>query len=172
MVEGVCDTAVPIITKLFCNDRACNIAKRYSCAACLLAGTTSLEVWRMSLRQCSHCQRFFTPNPRTAAFQKACSSASCRHARKQRADYRRRDKNPGYDKSRRPKRLQWATNNPTYYRNYRASRPVYTERNRRQTRERVKRVRRMFANQDAIARSIDGVVLCLLHRACLQTQTL
>jgi hypothetical protein len=138
-------------------------------------------------KRCRICREWFTPDVRTARFQKTCSAASCRQERKQQADHQWRANNPDYDASRQGKKRAWAHAYPDYWRKYRFTHPTYAERNRVKTRERKKASRLrfanqdaigrdpvgyleglrpagMFANQDAIARPIDGILTFLVRR--------
>ena len=97
---------------------------------------------------CGVCGDLFAPDARTRGFQKVCGKPACRRERKRLADARWRANNPGYrDKD---KVRQWAAGYPGYWRAWRAVHPVYMERNRQQTRERVQASRLLFAKQDAI----------------------
>lgn len=105
-------------------------------------------------KRCRICGEWFMPDARTARFQKACSSASCRQERKRQADRGWRANNPGYRDA--VKMRQWAAQYPTYWRLWRAAHPDYVERNRMRTRERQKASRLVFAKQDAIRRDPVG----------------
>lgn len=47
-------------------------------------------------KQCEFCGKFFVPDPRVGVRQRACSRSSCKDARKQSAQRRWVDANPGY----------------------------------------------------------------------------
>ena len=101
-------------------------------------------------KRCGVCGDGFVADARTRRFQKVCPKPDCRRVRKQQADARWRSKNEGYDASRAAKKRVWAKTYPHYWQTYRTADPDYAQRNREQTRERVKRSRLLFANQDAI----------------------
>jgi hypothetical protein len=100
------------------------------------------------------CGDLFVPDVRTRGLQKVCGKPACRRERKRLADTRWRSANPGYrdqDKMRR-----WAEEYPNYWLAWRAAHPAYVERNRQQTRERVRASRLLFAKQDATQRDPVG----------------
>lgn len=108
-------------------------------------GVASMSVCK---KRCRVCRDWYRPDPRAREGQTVCAKPACRRERKRRADRRWRAANPGYrdkDKVRR-----WAASYPDYWQNWRATHPDYVERNREQTRERLKASRLMFAKQDAI----------------------
>ena len=107
-------------------------------------------------KRCGVCGEGFVPDARTRRFQKVCGQAACRQARKQQADARWRSRNAGYDASRAAKKRAWSKTYPDYWRHYRATHPLYTERNREQSRQRKRRSCLWFANQDAINRDPVG----------------
>lgn len=110
----------------------------------------------MTTRRCMICGEAFVPDARTRRFQKVCGKESCGRARKKLADQKWRAKNPGYSSGRAGKTRAWARGYPAYWREYRAAHPTYAERNRSQTRERMRASRRVFAKQDAIRRDPVG----------------
>lgn len=127
------------------------------------------------------------PDVRTARFQKACGKPACRHQRKWQADAGWRAKNRDYGSVRHGKIRDWAAGYPGYWRAWRAAHPDYVQRNRDQTRERVRasrlmfakhdamtqdpvgyleglRVPGMFAKHDAMSRPVDGILTFLVRR--------
>ena len=115
-------------------------------------------------KRCRLCGEWFMPDARTARFQKACPQAACRRERKRLADALWRAKNEGYDATRQGKKRAWVAAYPNYWQSYRARHPDYVERNRAKTRQRCKASRLVFANQDAMARPIDGILTFLVRR--------
>lgn len=107
-------------------------------------------------KRCGVCLGWYLPDPRTRGIQKTCGNPACRRTRKQRADAQWRAKNPGYDATRSAKKQAWAKAYPDYWSSYRATHPAYTDRNREQTCERKRRSCLWFANQDAIQRDPVG----------------
>ena len=118
----------------------------------------------MRTRHCLICGATFVPDARTRRIQKVCGKDFCHRARKRLADQKWRAKNPKYSSGRAGKTRIWARDYPGYWRNYRATHPDYAERNREQTRERMRASRGVFAKQDAMAGSIDGIVTFLIGR--------
>lgn len=115
----------------------------------------------MSVRKkrCRVCRDWYRPDPRARKGQKVCAKPICRRERKRRADRQWRAGNPGYrDKD---KVRQWAAAYPDYWQNWRATHPDYVERNRKQSRQRMKASRLMFAKQDAIRRDPVGYLEAL-----------
>lgn len=115
----------------------------------------------MKTRHCLICGDVFIPDARTRVFQKACGKEFCRRARKKLADRKWRAKNPGYSSGRAGKMRAWAREYPRYWQDYRAAHPDYTQRNRDQTRERMRASRRVFAKQDAMRRDPVGYLSLL-----------
>lgn len=78
-------------------------------------------------KRCQFCGRWYTPDPRTAHFQKACTNKSCR---KQRQRQKNRDwaaRYPDYHSYRGAKISQWAAK-IQYWKRYRATHPEYARR--------------------------------------------
>lgn len=59
------------------------------------------------LKSCQFCGRYYRPDPRVGARQKACRRESCRKARKILAQHRWAEHNPGYFRGRYPYVKQW-----------------------------------------------------------------
>ncbi|HRC26556.1 MAG TPA: hypothetical protein PKX87_03895 [Alphaproteobacteria bacterium] len=116
------------------------------------------------------CGEGYVPDARTRRIQKACGKLSCRRARKKLADQGWRAKNPGYCSGRVGKMRTWALEYPTYWKDYRASHPDYTQRNRNQTRERMRVSRCVFAKQDAMRRDPVGYLAMLRPPALFAKQ--
>lgn len=102
----------------------------------------------MAQKTCEVCGDTFTPDARAREFQKVCGKPACRRERKRLADARWRAANPGYRDQ--AKIRQWAAAYPDYWQKWRSAHPAYVERNRQQTRERIRASRLLFAKQDAI----------------------
>jgi hypothetical protein len=107
-------------------------------------------------KRCQVCREWFTPDVRTARFQKVCGAAVCRRERKRLANAGWWTNNGDYDVARQGKKRAWAAAYANYWQTYRAQHPGYVQRNRELTRERMKASRLMFANQDAIRRNPVG----------------
>lgn len=76
-------------------------------------------------KKCAYCGRRYEPDPHTARHQRACPRPECRRARQNEKQRVWRARNPGYERSRGPKRAAWARDYPDYWRQYRASHPEY-----------------------------------------------
>lgn len=59
------------------------------------------------LKHCQFCGRYFRPDPRVGARQKACRREACRKARKIRAQHRWTEHNPRYFRGRYPYVKKW-----------------------------------------------------------------
>lgn len=102
-------------------------------------------------KRCEFCHAWFTPDPRTAQNQTCCSDPSCRKKRRFETQRSWRQKNPGYDRTRKEKIKNWARDYPAYWHKYRKEHPDYTHRdNRRRVLSRRKAA--LSAKQDLISR--------------------
>lgn len=120
------------------------------------------------MKRCLICGDAFEPDPRTRGIQKVCPKTACGRERKRSADARWRAANPGYRDA--AKMRRWAEDYPDYWRRWRAAHPAYVERNRKQTRERVRASRLLFAKQDAIQRDPVGYLEGLRSEAMFAKQ--
>ena len=123
-----------------------------------------------STQRCHYCGRDYVPDPRTAAFQKSCRRSACRQARQRHAYQSWWAQNRDYDQPRRGEIRRWAKDYPDYWKRYRQTRPAYAQRNRRQTRERLRARRAMFAKQNAMAHPIEGILTYLVTREVFAKQ--
>ena len=145
---------------------------------------------RTSRKTCLFCGRSYSPDPRTAAFQKACPRDVCRRERRRRQWQSWQKRHPNYRKSEssKNKTKAWAKTNPDYWRRYRAEHEPYREREKHRMaakRRKVRRVAKTTARQrisverlleletmlgpgvakpTAIARRVDALVSYLLWR--------
>jgi hypothetical protein len=110
---------------------------------------------RKSQKRCDYCQKLYTPDPRTAAHQKSCSSPECRKERKKRADQSWRMRFPNHPRDRRNKIRAWARTYPDYWRRYRATHPDYVQ-NDNKRRRRARKIAASAAKQDAIRQIAVG----------------
>lgn len=86
-------------------------------------------------RYCACCGSPFTPRPQAPA-QTFCSSPDCQRARKREWQRVKRQSDPQYQEDQLGAQRRWAVRNPDYWRNYRAAKPKYEQRNREQQRAR------------------------------------
>lgn len=150
----------------------------------------------MTEKRCLYCKEIFTPHPRKGNKQETCGKPECRKKRKRETDRKWRKANPQWSQERRGKVRAWAKQHPDYWKQYRDDNPEYVEENRRQTKERMRARRQVFAKQDVIRTSpieslkaiqaikwqktfakqdvirlqLDGVLAFLITRECLQNQ--
>lgn len=87
-------------------------------------------------KKCSFCGRLFLPDPRVGERQKTCSREECRRQRKTLSQKRWVENNPDYFRGRYEHTRNWLDQHPGYLRQFRASHPEYTEKNRIRSRER------------------------------------
>jgi hypothetical protein len=107
----------------------------------------------MERRACQHCHTFFKPlrNPQ----QRFCSRRVCQNARKAIWRRARLKKDPDYRENQQHACQRWRGRNPVYWKQYRASHPHYTEKNRENQRIHQQKLRlcnkaSQFANSDAL----------------------
>ena len=109
----------------------------------------------MKQKRCLYCGDWYTPDPRTAAFQKSCGKKACRQRRKSQAQDHWLDKNPNHFRG--PdhylQQKDWLTRHPGYLRRYRAKHPDYVVADNRKRRERKLRQKRQRTDmKDAMLR--------------------
>lgn len=89
----------------------------------------------MENRRCAGCRRRFTPRAQTPN-QRFCSAAACQRERRRRWQREKRRSDPDYQENQARAQQRWAERHREYWREYRATHPQYTARNRAQQRER------------------------------------
>lgn len=94
----------------------------------------------MAQPRCPYCSRWFTPAPRKGARQTTCGRRACRRRHKRELGRRWRAKNPEPTLGRHGKVRAWAAG-CDYWKVYLKTHPEAAERNRVQTRERMRRLR-------------------------------
>jgi len=94
----------------------------------------------MKAKRCVICGRYFQPYSRNARRQILCGRRECRQHKKQEMARAWWKKNPDCLVERQKKKRAWAKG-CDYWGTTRKSNPVYTARNREQTRERMRRLR-------------------------------
>ncbi|MFH1723662.1 MAG: hypothetical protein ABII00_03460 [Elusimicrobiota bacterium] len=97
------------------------------------------------LKTCLYCHRRFEPDPRTAAFQKACKREACRRERRRRKWQSWHKRHPDYRKGepQRNKKKAWAKTYPDYWKAYRAGHGEYRKRERRRMAAKRRRTQRV-----------------------------
>jgi len=78
---------------------------------------------------CSHCGRYFIPDPRQKN-QRYCSEKVCQQARKSSWQRRRMKSDPVYRANQKQSQADWLSNHEDYWKRYRADHPEQTARNR------------------------------------------
>lgn len=145
-------------------------------------------------KRCAICGRWYQPDNRTRRHQACCKKASCRKERKARANKSWRTRHPGYDKSRKLKKRDWAQKSDDYWRRYRQQHSEYRAREKQRmqaNRDRAKNVanqdaisdmfveklksiqcddQKNVANQDLMARRINSLIDCLVWNVIVARQ--
>jgi hypothetical protein len=67
-------------------------------------------------KRCAYCGRYFVPDPRVGDRQKACNSEECRKKRKEEAQRRWLEKNPGYFRDRYDYVKEWRRKKKVHHR--------------------------------------------------------
>ena len=93
----------------------------------------------MAQARCPYCGKWFQPTPGKGARQKTCGASACRRAHKRALGRRWSAENPERTLGRQGKVREWA-DEQDYWRDWREANPEYAERNREQTRERMRRL--------------------------------
>ncbi|PCI38462.1 MAG: hypothetical protein COB53_04765 [Elusimicrobia bacterium] len=98
---------------------------------------------RISRKTCSYCGHSYSPDPRTAAFQKACPRDVCRRERRRRKWQNWQKRHPDYRKSESSKNKTnaWAKTYPDYWKRYRAEHETYRENEKRRMANKRRKVR-------------------------------
>ena len=130
-------------------------------------------------KRCVYCHSLYRPDPRAAAFQKACSDPACRLKRRREAQGKFVQDNPDYFRGRYGRTKTWLVAHPGYLAAYRAAHPDHMARKRLQDRRRRRRLtvsradiqvtmlRRKFKDlkalrgadiQDTIRLRLDGIL--------------
>jgi len=73
-------------------------------------------------KRCKYCGRYFIPDIRVGAKQKACKDKACQVKRKKESQRRWLESNPGYFAGRYDSVKQWRKEHPEYQRRWRAKR--------------------------------------------------
>ncbi len=97
-----------------------------------------------------HCNRLFAPRPNIKN-QQYCSDKACQAARKREWQRRKMAEDPAYRENQESARQGRREQNPDYFRQYRASHPEYTKRNREQQKERDNKRKEASCKLDASA---------------------
>lgn len=116
----------------------------------------------MSATRCPYCGKWFAPASGKGERQKTCGQRPCRRRHKRALDDVWRNADARWTRSRREKVRAWA-GKKDYWRQARERNPGYVERNRRQTRERMRRLRqerrltrRLLADAVGYLRDLKG----------------
>ena len=145
-------------------------------------------------KRCRFCGRWYTPDPRTAHFQKSCTNKSCRKQRQLQKNRNWAARYPDYHAYRGAKIREWAARTQ-YWKRYRASHPEYARRDnkrrvlahkrlklsakqttiRKITVEKLNSIRKsdpvLSAKHTAIDRRVDGLIDLLIWKELSAKQT-
>ena len=104
---------------------------------------------RVNVR-CSHCKRFFTPNPRVKN-QWYCGKKACQNARRAKWQRQKMKTDPDYRQNQKQAQKDWRSQNLGYWKRYRSKNTAYCDRNRNLQKVRdAKRRMRHLAKMDAL----------------------
>jgi hypothetical protein len=91
----------------------------------------------MQIKLCEGCGQQFQPRPQTPN-QAYCSQPTCQKVRRLRWQVNKRKSDPDYADNQFRAQQAWRARNADYWKNYRATHPVYVEQNRKNQRGRRK----------------------------------
>ena len=89
----------------------------------------------MTNKICAGCGQPFEPRPQVPD-QAYCSEPDCQRARKRQWQRAKRQSDPDYRINQRAAQQAWTLRHPDYWRDYRAAKPEYEQRNREQQQSR------------------------------------
>ena len=92
----------------------------------------------MENKHCAACGQSFQPRPQVP-LQSYCSSPACQRERRRKWQNLKLKTDLDYQDNQTRAQQAWSKRNPDYWREYRETHPEYTERNRKQQRERNSR---------------------------------
>lgn len=113
---------------------------------------------RYRRKRCLNCGELFDPDRRAKGQQRYCSTAPCQEYRQRLNEKNWRQNNPECLVEQRKQSRQWHWDRPQYSRNRRENDPCLVRRNRKSTRERMRRVRtrNMFDKSKSIVTQVVG----------------
>ena len=142
---------------------------------------------KVKKKRCQFCGRWYTPDSRTARFQKSCGHKSCRKERRRQSVRNWTTRHPDYHSYRGVKVRVWAAKT-NYWKRYRASHPEYVHKDNRRrvlsrkrlslsakqntirqiTVDKLNSIRQnqplLSAKQNAIDRRVDGLIDLLIWK--------
>lgn len=119
----------------------------------------------MAQARCPHCGKWFEPTPGKGMRQKTCGEPECRRLHKKILGQQWRAENPERSLGRQGKVRAWADAGD-YWRGWRDKHAGYVERNREQTRERMKRRRDEAHRSQALLKDPVGYLRGLREDVC------
>jgi hypothetical protein len=119
------------------------------------------------------CGKTYQAAARKVRPRKTCGRTACQRRRRRETSRRWRERNPAYWSSSegRSKAKQWRESHGSYWRSWREEHEAYVERNREQSRERMRRRRALFAKQSTAWKDPVGYVKGLHQGALFAKQT-
>jgi len=109
----------------------------------------------MAQKRCPYCGKWFKAAPRKWSRQVTCGATECRRQHKRMLERVWRAKDPVWTQCRRQKVREWAQREGYWKKNL-LKNPKYVERNRQQTRERMRRLRDERKNSREVMRDSLG----------------
>ncbi len=109
-------------------------------------------------KRCLFCKGLFQPDPRTKGKQRYCSKELCQGKRQRKNERDWRKRNPECVDSQYEQTRQWFKSHPQYSAQRRANNPKILDKNRHQTRVRMKKIRtkQLFDKSKVILTQIVG----------------
>ncbi len=113
---------------------------------------------RKRRKHCRCCGKLFYPDPRTKGKQRYCSKDECQTKRQRQNELDWRIKNPDCLEEQRVQSRQWHKEHPDYSKERRAGNPGILEKNRKDTKTRMQKIRgrRMFDKSKSILTQLVG----------------
>lgn len=108
--------------------------------------------------RCRHCRRLL-PMRRSDQSSRYCNKRECQNAKKTAWNRKMLAGDVQYEQDQKEANGIWLKNNPGYWKEYRASHPDYTKRNREQQKKRNQKIKKELAGQESkrvIAKSNQG----------------
>jgi len=117
-----------------------------------------MKLPRKRRKHCICCEELFSPDPRTKGNQLYCSKDECQTKRQRKNELNWRINNPDCLEDQRKQSRQWYKKHPNYSKERRSGNPVLLEKNRKETKVRMRKIRgkKMFDKSKVIMTQLIG----------------